>query len=101
MTFRILATSSLCPRHGGVWRVLSDPDFVMFPNSEFVEWLTMVLVSLTLEKGRIFCVALWAIWGERNSRIHDKTSSSGQEIARFVHSYLRELDGVRKKTQNL
>ncbi|KAA3482716.1 Zinc finger CCCH domain-containing protein 7 [Gossypium australe] len=73
MSFRKLATSTLCPRCGegeetmnhlfrecpvsmAVWTVLSDSNFVKFPNSKFVEWLTKVFALLSLEQCRIFCV---------------------------------------------
>ncbi|KAA3472331.1 reverse transcriptase [Gossypium australe] len=39
---------------------------------KFNEWLTKVFALLPLEKCRIYCGVLWAIWGDRNSRIHYK-----------------------------
>ncbi|KAG8486820.1 hypothetical protein CXB51_020301 [Gossypium anomalum] len=46
--------------------------------------------------------ALWAIWGDRNTRIHDKVSRNGQKIAVFVKNYIKELDGVEsRKSKNL
>ncbi|KAA3483968.1 reverse transcriptase [Gossypium australe] len=112
-----LATSSLCPRCGvaeetmnhlfrvcpvseEVWRNLLDLDLSIFTQEEFGDWLTMVLLSLSSEQCRTFCVTLWAIWGDRNSRIYDKTRRSGQEIARFVISYIKEIDGIKKSTQH-
>ncbi|KAA3464775.1 reverse transcriptase [Gossypium australe] len=88
MNIRRLVNNSLCPRCGDgeetlnhlfcecpvsieVWRVLSDLDLTGFTNVEFSDWLTMVVVSLSLEKCRTFCIALWSIWGDRNSRIHE------------------------------
>ncbi|KAA3461736.1 reverse transcriptase [Gossypium australe] len=116
MVCRRLASCSICPRCGGgyetmnhlfrecpvsleMWRALSTLDLSTGISNDFGEWLTMVLTSLNLEKGRIFCVALWAVWGDRNSRIHEKISKSGQQIARFILSYLKELNGVREVTQ--
>ncbi|KAA3464007.1 reverse transcriptase [Gossypium australe] len=100
MLIRRLATSSLCPHCGvaeetmnhlfrvcpvseEVWRNLLDLDLSIFTQEEFGDWLTMVLLSLSPEQCRTFCVTLWAIWGDRNSRIHDKTRRSGQETAHF------------------
>ncbi|KAA3481447.1 Zinc finger, CCHC-type [Gossypium australe] len=100
MTFRRLANNNICPQCGGrdetmnhlfrecpvtmeMWRALTNLDLSTITNIEFGEWLTMVLTSLTLEQWRIFCVALWAIWGDRNSRVHEKTSKSGQQIAKI------------------
>ncbi|KAA3454905.1 reverse transcriptase [Gossypium australe] len=48
---------------------------------------------------RIFCVALWLIWGDRNSRIHEKINRSGKEMATFIRSYIKELDGVKGEKQ--
>lgn len=41
------------------------------------------------------CAGIWAIWEDRNARVHDKTNRSGQEIASYVRRYLSELDGAR------
>ncbi|KAA3468585.1 reverse transcriptase [Gossypium australe] len=116
MAIRRLANSSMCPRCGGaaetlnhlfgecpvsmeMWRALTNLNVLTITNIEFGEWLTMVLTSLSLTQGRIFSVALWAIWGDRNSCVHEKTSKTGQQIASFMLRYLKELDGVRKETQ--
>ncbi|MBA0552157.1 hypothetical protein Golob_022994, partial [Gossypium lobatum] len=48
---------------------------------------------------RIFCVAVWAIWGDRNNRLHNKGSKSAKEIGRFVISYISELDSVAKTSR--
>ncbi|KAA3460897.1 reverse transcriptase [Gossypium australe] len=118
MTHRRLTSSSLCPRCANgeetvnhlfrncpvsviVWRDLSDTISVLLPYTEFVEWLTKVMALLSLNQCRKFCVALWAIWGDRNFRIHDKTNRSSQEIVSFIHSYIKELDGVRKVNQSI
>ncbi|KAA3475570.1 Zinc finger, CCHC-type [Gossypium australe] len=61
-----------CPVTKSVWRDLSNPIYVMFPNAEFLEWLTKMLVLLPSGKCRVYCGMLWAIWGDRNSRIHNK-----------------------------
>ncbi|KAA3481347.1 reverse transcriptase [Gossypium australe] len=109
---RRLGNSRLCPRYSGgeeslnhlfrecpvsaeIWRLLSDVDLTGFTNVEFSEWLTMAMVSLSQERCRLFYLALWSIWGDRNSRIHDKSARSSQEIIRFINSYLQELDGIR------
>ncbi|MBA0818638.1 hypothetical protein Gohar_025584, partial [Gossypium harknessii] len=46
-------------------------------------------------------ISVIAIWGERNSRLHEKFSRSGKEIANFVQNYMRELDGSEKETQKI
>ncbi|KAG8501205.1 hypothetical protein CXB51_003327 [Gossypium anomalum] len=64
----------------------------------FEQWLTRILVDQPTSLCRLFCCTLWAIWGDRNARIHDKTNKSSQEIACFVHSYLKEVDGLESTT---
>ncbi|KAA3465335.1 reverse transcriptase [Gossypium australe] len=54
---------------------------------------------LSTEQSRLFCIALWVIWGDRNSQIHDKTNRSSKEMVSFVRSYIKELDGVKEETQ--
>ncbi|KAA3469149.1 Zinc finger, CCHC-type [Gossypium australe] len=112
LSLRKITRNILCPRCGGreetmnhlfrecpvsqsVWRELSNPIFTMFPEAEFIEWLTKVLALLPLEKCRIYCGTLWAIWGDKSSRIHNKQGKSSQEIVNFVHEYLKELDGIK------
>ncbi|MBA0754177.1 hypothetical protein Gogos_020357, partial [Gossypium gossypioides] len=48
------------------------------------------------ESCRIFCCALWAIWGDRNARVHKKGGKSGKEIGRYVQSYITELNEIDK-----
>ncbi|KAA3485636.1 reverse transcriptase [Gossypium australe] len=101
---RRLAMSSMCPRCGvghetmihlfrdcsvskEVWMFLSDLDMADYPQEEFVVWLTRKVLFFSLTKCRVFCVALWAIWGERNTRIHEKKCRSGRETANFVLDY--------------
>ncbi|KAA3475460.1 Zinc finger, CCHC-type [Gossypium australe] len=71
----------------------------MFPNEEFLEWLTKMMALLPSGKCRVYCGLLWAIWGDRNSRIHDKKGKSSQEMIQFVYRYLKELDGLKTENQ--
>ncbi|KAH1075042.1 hypothetical protein J1N35_027370 [Gossypium stocksii] len=71
-----------------------------FLNLKFDLWLTKVFALPPPKQCRIFCGTLWAIWGDKNARIHDKTNRSGQEIGSYVHSYLNELDGFGKNILN-
>ncbi|KAA3486780.1 reverse transcriptase [Gossypium australe] len=71
-----------CPISKSVWEELSFSEFLKASHMEFI---------------RIFCCALWAIWGERNKRIHEKVSRSGKEIANFIDSYILELNGIEVK----
>ncbi|KAA3465749.1 reverse transcriptase [Gossypium australe] len=109
---RRLVNNILCPRCGGddemlnhlfrecpvsaeIWRMLPEVNLTGFTNNEFSDWLTMVVASLSLEKSRTFCIALWSIWGDRNSRIHEKSNRSSREIVRFIYSYIQDLEGIR------
>ncbi|KAA3482597.1 reverse transcriptase [Gossypium australe] len=60
-------------------------------------WLIWAFEQFNVHKCRLFCCALWAIWGDRNSRIHNKKVSTGTEIGNFITSYLVELDGLEVK----
>ncbi|KAA3467625.1 reverse transcriptase [Gossypium australe] len=88
-----------CPVSKAVWRNMSDPDFVMFPEAEFIEWLTRVLVLLSLEKCRLYCGLLWVIWEDRNSRMHNERGRSSQEMIKFVIGYIKELDELKSVEQ--
>ncbi|KAA3465142.1 reverse transcriptase [Gossypium australe] len=88
-----------CPVSKAVWRDLLDPVYVMFPEAEFIEWLTKVLVLLPLGKCRIYCGLLWVIWGDRNSCIHNKRGRSSQEMVKFVNGYITKLDGLKTVKQ--
>ncbi|KAA3476902.1 reverse transcriptase [Gossypium australe] len=118
MAIKKLTSSSLCPRCAtgeetmnhlfrdcsdsvAIWKDLSDFISIELPHTEFIEWLTMVMANLSLNKCRLFCVSLWAIWRDRNSRIDEKTNRSSQEIVSFIHSYIKELEGVRKINQSI
>ncbi|KAA3462867.1 Zinc finger, CCHC-type [Gossypium australe] len=109
---RRLVNNRLCPRCGGddktlnhlfrecpvsaeIWRMLPEVDLASFTNTEFSDWLTMVVASFSLEKSGTFCIALWSIWGNRNSCIHDKSNRSSNEIVSFIYSYNQDLEGIR------
>ncbi|MBA0659486.1 hypothetical protein Goklo_011623 [Gossypium klotzschianum] len=68
---------------------------------EFVQWLTWVFEQNTPTRCRIFCCALWAIWGERNKRVHEKTNRSRKEIACFIKRYIFELNGMEEKVPKI
>ncbi|KAA3488532.1 non-ltr retroelement reverse transcriptase [Gossypium australe] len=89
-----------CPVSVAIWSDLSNSISITNPQTEFIQWLTMGMATLSLNKCRFLCVTLWAIWGDRNSRIHEKTNRSSQEIAGFFHRYIKELEGIRTINQN-
>ncbi|MBA0729851.1 hypothetical protein Golax_022988, partial [Gossypium laxum] len=69
---------------GEFTRELSCQAFLQENQLDFVQWLTWVFVKNSASQCRIFCCALWAIWGDRNDRVHKKVSKSGKVIGRFV-----------------
>ncbi|MBA0700563.1 hypothetical protein Goari_022722, partial [Gossypium aridum] len=56
----------------------------------------LFLECLVSESCRIFCCALWDIWGDRNARVYKKGGKSGKEIGRYVQSYIKELNEIDK-----
>ncbi|PPD98816.1 hypothetical protein GOBAR_DD04153 [Gossypium barbadense] len=87
-----------CPGVTSIWKELSFPEILQVPYMEFFQWLTWIFEQISPSRRRIFCCALWAIWGERNKRVHEKTIRSGKEIAKFIKSYISELVGIKEKT---
>ncbi|MBA0755689.1 hypothetical protein Gogos_020735, partial [Gossypium gossypioides] len=60
-------------------------------------WITWVLEQLNPCQSCLFCCALWAIWGDRNRRIHEGKVSNGKKIANFTSNYITELTGFEKR----
>ncbi|MBA0577075.1 hypothetical protein Golob_024426 [Gossypium lobatum] len=85
-----------CPESKSVWKELPCNVLIHEQQMEFAEWLTEVFVKNSESQCRMFCCSLWAIWGDRNNRVHNKVSKSGKEISRFVSGYIQELDGIGK-----
>ncbi|KAA3485160.1 reverse transcriptase [Gossypium australe] len=54
--------------------------------------------TATSSQCRLFCCALWAIWGERNRCIHDRANRSGEETTDFIKNYILELNGTEEET---
>ncbi|MBA0655204.1 hypothetical protein Goklo_007711, partial [Gossypium klotzschianum] len=87
-----------CPVTRTVWEELLFPELLQVHHMDFVQWLTWVFEQNSTNRRRIFCCALWAIWGERNRRVHEKTNRSGKETAYFVKRYISELNEIGAKT---
>ncbi|MBA0845285.1 hypothetical protein Goarm_000072 [Gossypium armourianum] len=70
------------------------------PTKIKVTWITWVVEKLSLYQGQIFCCALWAIWGDRNKKIHEGKVSNGTEVANFINSYINEINSLGKRDLN-
>ncbi|KAH1122027.1 hypothetical protein J1N35_005187 [Gossypium stocksii] len=46
----------------------------------------------------IICCALWAIWGDKNTWVHEKRRKSGKDLNAFVRYFINELEGVKIQT---
>ncbi|MBA0819031.1 hypothetical protein Gohar_027881 [Gossypium harknessii] len=116
LLLRRLTSTSMCPRCGSgsesiehlfrecpvtisVWKELSFLSYVQDNQMGFKQWLTWVFSQCSASYRRIFCVVVWAIWGDRNNRLHNKGSKSAKELGRFVISYISELDSVAKTSR--
>ncbi|MBA0702951.1 hypothetical protein Goari_005640, partial [Gossypium aridum] len=86
-----------CPVTSEVWRALSFQSIMMNQSEDFVQWITWVLEKLNLYQIRLFCCALWAMWGDRNKRIHEGKFSNGKEVANFINSYISEITSLGKR----
>ncbi|KAA3486532.1 Zinc finger, CCHC-type [Gossypium australe] len=86
-----------CPVSKSVWEELSFSEFLKASHMEFIQWLTWAFEQTTPSQCRVFCCALWAFWGDRNKRVHEKVSRSGKETKNFINSYILELNGIEEK----
>ncbi|KAA3472610.1 reverse transcriptase [Gossypium australe] len=85
-----------CPVTVDMWSALQLQNVLLAENRGFEQWLIWVCEHFNLQICRLFCCALWATWGDRNSKIHDNKVSTGNEIGNFINSYIAELDGLEK-----
>ncbi|GMI85638.1 hypothetical protein like AT4G29090 [Hibiscus trionum] len=61
-------------------------------EQQWLQWLANLFESISVEKVRFFLVAIWAIWGYRNKRLHENANQRPEEVANFVIQYIREVD---------
>ncbi|PPR91186.1 hypothetical protein GOBAR_AA29500 [Gossypium barbadense] len=80
-----------------VWALLKLQNILMNPDMDFIQWITWASGQLNTCQNRLFCYGLWAIWGERNKKVHEEKTSTGQEIVNFINNYLFELNGPEKE----
>ncbi|KAG8474112.1 hypothetical protein CXB51_033815 [Gossypium anomalum] len=69
-----------CPISVSVWSALEIPYILQATDLEFIQWLTWTFTHHSPSQSRLIDCALWAIWGDRNTRIHDK-----KEVEKWKH----------------
>lgn len=65
-----------CPLSVSMWTELAILNLLQETSLEFLQWLTWVFAQNAYFHCRLFCCAIWATWGERNARLHEKTEQS-------------------------
>ncbi|KAA3476412.1 reverse transcriptase [Gossypium australe] len=93
MHHRRLSNIQVCPRCGAG---AEDTNHLF---RECPEWLTWVFEQSTPSQCRLFCCALWAIWGERNRGVHERIYRSAEETSKFIRNYILKLDEVEIATK--
>ncbi|KAH1096796.1 hypothetical protein J1N35_013717 [Gossypium stocksii] len=91
---------------GVCWRVDADAEKILriplarTPHDDLLVWGGKYSgeFSISLSQRRLFCCRFWAIWGERNKKLHEKKNSTGQDIVNFINNYIEELNGIERKT---
>ncbi|KAA3481221.1 reverse transcriptase [Gossypium australe] len=86
-----------CPVTVEIWSILLFRNVLINDNGNFEQWLIWAFEQFNTYNCQIFCCALWAIWGDQNSRIHNKKVSTGTEIEKFIKTYMAEIDGLERK----
>ncbi|KAA3454975.1 reverse transcriptase [Gossypium australe] len=59
-----------CPVIKEIWSELHLQIVLTEEDKDFKQWLIWVFEMLNTRSCRVFSCALWAIWGDRNSRVH-------------------------------
>ncbi|MBA0817629.1 hypothetical protein Gohar_025684 [Gossypium harknessii] len=90
-----------CPVLEEVWRELSYHQCLHDIQMEFSQWLTWVFSHSSTSQCRIFCCALWAIWGDRNART--KSPRNCQEMEKATNRMINinfdaAYDGRQKRS---
>ncbi|KAA3480967.1 reverse transcriptase [Gossypium australe] len=89
-----------CSKSVSMWSELTEIQILYDQNLDFKQWLTSSVANFSLVSSRLFYVALWVIWGERNAWIHERKCRTGKEIADFVRNYITEIDRANTKIVN-
>lgn len=83
-----------------VWSNLWFSQIEDKPELGLIDWLTWFFTGASLLQRRRFCVAVWALWYDCNTKIHDKKIRTSEEITQFICDYLKELDEIDSKESN-
>ncbi|KAH1047285.1 hypothetical protein J1N35_038069 [Gossypium stocksii] len=70
-----------------------------YTNQDILTWLTWVFGRGTKEQIRMFCCALWMIWGSRNQAVHDRKITLGTDLSYQIRNYLLKIEGVSQKNR--
>ncbi|MBA0851794.1 hypothetical protein Goshw_026326, partial [Gossypium schwendimanii] len=114
MYYKRLVANAMCPRCGGgvemtdhvfrsypaskdVWKLVGYSWIMSNTTQETFECRTWVFSVSSVLQRRVFCCALWALWIERNKRVHENSAKSGREVANFIQSYIKELEGIEER----
>ncbi|KAK8622060.1 hypothetical protein V6N13_097687 [Hibiscus sabdariffa] len=62
--------------------------------SNWKEWLSQVLMVLSVHDRKLFFIALWAIWGHRNKLIHENCPNNLNSLLSSILSFAKEVDLV-------
>lgn len=86
-----------CPITKGIWVLMGFEYLVSHITQGWFGWLIWAFGSLSREQAQAFCCILWTLWNKCNKRVHEKFSHTNEELAMFIASYLKEIDGLEGK----
>lgn len=66
----------------------------IFPKPESVRLAYQHFFYMFDFQKRVVSCTLWAMWFDRNKRVHEAISRTNIELANFIFQYLQELDGL-------
>lgn len=108
---RKLAQNRLYPRCGGeeksidhlfrrchvsveMWSELQVSYILNNIHFDVSQWLIWIFSSSSCSQRRLIACGIWALWWDRNIRVHEKKVNIGCAIARFVKTYVAEIQAI-------
>lgn len=86
-----------CPISVEVWSELKLSNILNRPELVFAQWLTLVFRVCSTHQRRIFYCVLWALWRDKNVRLHERKISTEMKIARFIINHIIELIETKRR----